>query len=400
MTQTQNIKHKINQQNLIGLFKELSRISGVSGREHRVAGFIRSFFDKASMKIKEDDARIKTGGNQGNLWLIPNSTDLSKPVTAFVAHMDTVRDTSQSVFDINDEKIFSSVPAQLGADNRWGLSMLLNILDICLNDDENPPNIIGICTVAEEAGMLGAKSLDFSICRPEKAIIFDSALRPGSYIKNCAGMSLFECHFSGKAAHSAVDPKSGISAILMAAKVLTEMEMFPVTNGIISNIGSISGGSATNLIPDSCTINGEIRGFNQDDIRNLAQQFSEIASTKAAERGGKVRFSVEVDFEPYSLEKWPELISFTESILERAGLKPNGAVYSGGSDANVLNIAGIPAVNLGVGAQNPHSDNEFVLIEDVRSCLNMISAFYDELKEMESANSAVLMPEQSEKSGQ
>ncbi len=31
----------------------------------------------------------------------------------------------------------------------------------------------------------------------------------------------------------------------------------------------------------------------------------------------------------------------------------------------LLNELGIPSVNLGIGAQNPHSNDEFVLIEDL-----------------------------------
>ena len=36
----------------------------------------------------------------------------------------------------------------------------------------------------------------------------------------------------------------------------------------------------------------------------------------------------------------------------------------GGSDANSLNVNGIKTINLGVGAQNPHGNDEFILYED------------------------------------
>jgi tripeptide aminopeptidase len=37
----------------------------------------------------------------------------------------------------------------------------------------------------------------------------------------------------------------------------------------------------------------------------------------------------------------------------------------GGSDANKYNARGIPAVNIGIGAQKPHSVDEFFLLEDL-----------------------------------
>jgi tripeptide aminopeptidase len=36
----------------------------------------------------------------------------------------------------------------------------------------------------------------------------------------------------------------------------------------------------------------------------------------------------------------------------------------GGSDANSLNAKGIKTINLGVGAQNPHGNDEFILYKD------------------------------------
>ena len=37
-----------------------------------------------------------------------------------------------------------------------------------------------------------------------------------------------------------------------------------------------------------------------------------------------------------------------------------------GSDANSLNGRGLPAINLGIGAQNPHANDEFILRADFR----------------------------------
>ena len=38
----------------------------------------------------------------------------------------------------------------------------------------------------------------------------------------------------------------------------------------------------------------------------------------------------------------------------------------GGSDANSLNVKGIKTINLGVGAQNPHGNDEFILYKDLK----------------------------------
>ena len=43
-----------------------------------------------------------------------------------------------------------------------------------------------------------------------------------------------------------------------------------------------------------------------------------------------------------------------------------------GSDANSLNARGIPSINFGIGAQNPHSNDEFVLLEDLQKTVDII----------------------------
>ncbi|HXG00006.1 MAG TPA: peptidase T, partial [Bacteroidota bacterium] len=53
------------------------------------------------------------------------------------------------------------------------------------------------------------------------------------------------------------------------------------------------------------------------------------------------------------------------------GLTPNPIEYLGGSDANELNAKGIPSVNLGIGAQNPHGNDEFILIEDLHKSVEI-----------------------------
>ena len=46
-------------------------------------------------------------------------------------------------------------------------------------------------------------------------------------------------------------------------------------------------------------------------------------------------------------------------------MEPTPKISLGGSDANSLNGRGIESVNLGIGAQNPHSNEEFIYIEDL-----------------------------------
>ena len=52
-------------------------------------------------------------------------------------------------------------------------------------------------------------------------------------------------------------------------------------------------------------------------------------------------------------------------MIKKVGLKPTPKKSLGGSDANSLNSRGIKTINLGIGAQKPHSNEEFIYVEDL-----------------------------------
>lgn len=359
----------------VTLFKQAAVVPGVSRKERPVAEFVKDQLKELNVRFYEDSAGTSTGGNCGNLIVIPNHVELTKPVTAFLAHMDTARETAQTVIHHENGKISSDGNSQLGADNRAGVALLLWYLRE-LSGKSHPANIICIFTVSEEIGMLGAKHLNTERWNIKQAFVFDSSLDPGHYIADCAGMELFKATFKGKAAHSAVSNGSAISAISIAARAITEMTKHELKPGMTSNIGIVSGGTATNVVAPECTIEGEVRGFSEGDITHILNTYKTMCSDAATTFNGKVSWHSEVDFVPYSISPDSELREHLTACMIAAGLKPVPETYSGGSDANAINAKGIPAINLGIGARNPHSNEEYILEQDFRSMIALINELH------------------------
>ena len=131
------------------------------------------------------------------------------------------------------------------------------------------------------------------------------------------------------------------------------------------NLGTITGGSAVNVIPDQVEINGEVRSFNSDKIKIIVENIKNCFETEAEKLSAKVIFKSDWDFRPYTVHEKDDVFLATSDILKKAGLNPKPVTSLSGSDANSLNGMGIQAVNLGIGAQNPHSNDEFILLEDL-----------------------------------
>ena len=58
--------------------------------------------------------------------------------------------------------------------------------------------------------------------------------------------------------------------------------------------------------------------------------------------------------------------------LEAAGVKPRVKAIRGGTDGARLSYEGLPCPNLCTGGENYHGRFEFIPVEDMEKCVNML----------------------------
>lgn len=349
---------------LVELFLEAVKVDAQSLRERPMAQFVCSALSGLPVTIHEDNIAHTINGECGNLICVPSWFDASRPAIALFAHMDTPRSTVGVHPVLSDSRITSDGTTILGVDNRAGSSVLVHVLKEHLRSVHRG-NFIMVFTVAEEVGMFGSKHVDLEPYDVRMGFVFDCSKRPGVFIQSAVGCSLYDAMFIGKAAHAGVAPENGVSAIQLAAKAISQIPMGRLSPTMTSNVGMIAGGTATNVVAERCTIQGEVREFIPAMIDEHLAMLQKSFEGTAHGMGGSVEFESRVDFPPFSLSADSEVFRTTVDVLRSVGLTPTPIQYLGGSDANMLNQKGIPSVNLGIGAQNPHANNEFILLEDL-----------------------------------
>ncbi|MFN0158020.1 MAG: M20/M25/M40 family metallo-hydrolase [Bacteroidota bacterium] len=361
---------------LVELFLEAVKIDAQSLRERPMVRFIHNALAGLPVTILEDNIARTISGECGNLICVPPWFDPARPAIALFAHMDTPRSTIGVRPTLTDSRITSDGTTILGVDNRAGSSVLLHVLKQHLMV-KNRGNFIVVFTVAEEIGMFGSKHVDLAPYNIRMGFVFDCSRRPGVFIQSAVGCSLYDATFTGKAAHAGVAPENGISAIQIAARAISRIPMGRLSPTMTSNVGMIAGGSATNVVADRCTIHGEVREFVpaliDDHLLFLKAEFEGVALAVA----GGVEFESRMDFPPFALSSESEAFITTVQVLQSVGLTPAPIRYLGGSDANMLNDKGIPSVNLGIGAQNPHANDEFILLEDLHKSAEIANALIE-----------------------
>jgi tripeptide aminopeptidase len=349
---------------LIQLFLRLAPVNALPLAENAIAQSVGVMLRDAGVRVVEDNAASGLGGTSGNLLCFPPDFQPDRPSVMLTAHLDTVLPTLNLKPIVTAERISSDGTTILGGDNRLGVSILAHLLLRLAEAPFPHRNFFVAFTVAEEIGLRGATAIDLTPYKVQSVFVFDCSRRPGVYIKECVGLSLFSARYVGKASHAGVAPQEGINAIALASAGISKLKMGRVDEDTTVNIGRISGGEASNIVPDNVEVDGEVRSFHksrlQDELKHIERTLSEPAAG-----GGKLLFETKSDFEPYAHAGDAPIVLDVEKAMKRAGLSPQPIRYTGGSDANVYNARGIPAVNLGIGAQKPHSFEEFILIEDL-----------------------------------
>ncbi len=349
---------------VVRLFLELVRIDAVSLMERPIADALTRLLTTGGVRVEEDDTGAQVGGNTGNLLCFPPHFDPNKPALMLTAHLDTVLPTAHLKPIVREDRITSDGTTILGADNRAGLSVLVDLLLSSVRPTIPQRNYFCVFTFGEELALYGAGTVDLSRFNVIGGFVFDCSKRPGVYIRESVGLHLFNARVIGKSAHSGVNPEEGVSAIVLASEAIAKLPLGRIDAETTANVGKIVGGEAVNAVPERVAIEGEVRSFTPQRIGEH-MQIIESLFRSTVEGKGKLEFETAVDFEPYVLAPTSPVVVELERALRGAGLEPTPIRYTGGSDANKYNAKGIPAVNIGIGAQKPHSTDEFILIEDL-----------------------------------
>jgi tripeptide aminopeptidase len=345
---------------LIDIFLQLIKIEALSQHEKPVADHIHDFLTNLKLKPYFDKSKVETKSDTGNLICkVGSGGDVM-----FLAHMDTARSTGDVKPLLLADRIASDGTSVLGVDNRAGIAVILYALEKMLLEKNAVKDFTIAFTTCEESSLAGSLNLEIAD-QIKKCFIFDSSLRPGSFIYSSCGAKSFNITIKGKASHSGLAPEKGINAIAIAAQALSKVKQGRIDANTTVNIGTINGGSATNVVPETTQLTGEVRSSEKGMVEKVIQAIKAIFAKEAIDQRAGLVFKDEWDFKPYHIPPESEIYKDILLIMKKVGLTPDPVTSLAGSDANSLNGRGIPSLNLGIGAQNPHANDEFILMDDL-----------------------------------
>ena len=361
----------VNKNRILNNVTSMVALDSPSYDERLVCNYIKDYLQTLGIEAQEDGAGAKIGGTTGNLHAYFEG-DINAEPLLFSSHMDTVEPSHGKQAIIHDDgTITSNGDTVLGSDDLAGVVSILEALTVIKENNLPHRPLELVFTVAEETHGGGATALDYGSIRSKQAYVFDLDGEIGSAASSAPTILTYTAKFVGRSAHAGFASHLGIHAVKAAALAVTKIPCGAVEDGITANVGVIEGGKATNIVPDLCTIKGEIRSFDDAMSDVKFAEVKKICEDAAAEFGATVEFETSKSIHAFSVADDNPVITRFKACCSELGLKGECAPTFGGSDNNVLAQHGIDGIVVSTGMNNCHSVEEFTTVDQLTTAAEL-----------------------------
>lgn len=347
-------------------FLELVAIDSPSWGEAEMAKIVKRKLEELGFRVTEDRVHNLYGYLPG---------ELDKEPILFSAHMDTVEPSKgKKAVCEPDGTIRSAGNAVLGADCLSGLVEILQGIRLLKAAGRPHRPVEVLISVAEETYCQGASVFDFSQIKSQDSYVLDLTGAIGSAARRAPSLVSFVAEVKGRAAHSGMEPEKGINAIAIMAEILASLPQGHLDAETTCNVGLIQGGQMINIVPDSCTIKGEVRGYNHERVMSVVADIERLVREKSEARSARYGFEHTVHIHSYATEIDSTVARRFMQVCSELGLGGTLTETFGGSDQNPLAEYGVQGLVLSNGMYQMHTTSEYTTIEDLWQGSRLVAA--------------------------
>ena len=234
--------------------------------------------------------------------------------------------------------------------------------------------IVLLITPDEEVGSESSRKLLEDECTNSAVSLVLEPSAGGKLKVGRKGVGTFRVELKGISSHAGLDPEKGASAISELASVIKKVESLQDREkGTTVNVGVISGGSRSNVIPDYSYALVDVRAKTIEEKVRVEEYFRAL---KTDDDRVSIRVTGSMERPPMEANrKNLEAFEKIRAIGEGLGIHLDSCEVGGASDGNFISAAGVPVVD-GVGAvgEGAHSAHEFIYIDETLDRIRLLAA--------------------------
>ncbi len=352
------------QERLVKTLMELIQIDSPSGEEDAMDAEVSSRLESMGLEVSHDSFNN----------VIARLSGEGVPIM-LSAHLDTV-EPGRGIEPLVDGGVLRSDGSTiLGGDCKAGVAIVLEGLIAAMESNSGNRAIEVVFTRHEEGGLVGAHHLDFSMVAAKEGVVFDGEGPPNRIILSAPSQNVVTAQITGRAAHAGLEPEKGISALLIAADILSRLPLGRIDEETTANIGRLEGGLKRNIIPEQAFLDGEFRSRSNEKLADVERKFRGVFEEVASRYPeAKIDLDIVNTYQAYNIDAKNEAVAVIGRALSGMGLEPILGSTGGGSDANVFIEKGIAAIPVGIGVRDFHTTWETAVIAEVLQGAQMCEA--------------------------
>ncbi|MET8144550.1 M20 family metallopeptidase [Sphaerisporangium sp. NPDC005288] len=239
-----------------------------------------------------------------------------------------------------------------------------------------------LVTGDEELGSPTSRALiEQEARRATAALVLEASADGGALKVGRKGVSRYEVHVAGRAAHAGLEPEKGVNTTVeLAHLVIAASALGDPAAGTTVTPTVIAAGTTSNTVPASGSFALDVRAWSHDEQlrvdRALRSLTPNLPGAAIEIRGGVNRPPLE---EPASRSLFERAVA----VAERLGLPPvSGATVGGASDGNFTAGVGTPTLDgLGAVGGGAHADHEHVVVARLLDRTVLVRELVAELRE-------------------
>ena len=290
------------------------------------------------------------------------------PTLMCIGHMDTVFDPGTAA--ARPFSIVDGIAKGPGVtDMKSGLLAGLYAIDALRGTGGIPlGRLVFIANPDEEIGSpVSTPHIRRLAAEVDACLVLECARANGDIVSSRKGNVGLVITVHGRAAHAGVEPEKGRSAILEAARIVTELHALNGRwSGVTINVGVIRGGTRPNVVAERCELEVDLRAVTRDTLVEAEAAIRAAAEPRVVP---DVAVTVEEAGRHWPMEKRERsgrLVGHAAGIAAALGFPLRDAATGGASDANTTAGAGVPTIDgLGPIGGLDHSPGEYLEVGSI-----------------------------------
>jgi glutamate carboxypeptidase len=346
---------------LIMMLKEMVELESPSGNKHhldRLARHIGSMFVSPGFLV-EYSIQDKAGDH----LIVRSMRAKDKKPVLLLCHMDTVWDAgtlAQRPLRFEGDRLYGPGVLDMKGGIVIGISTLLSLQRV---GELGSHPVILLITSDEEVGSRTSRALiERLAAEAELVLCLEPGLADGALKTSRKGVGQIEIVVEGRAAHAGGSHEKGRNAIEeLAHHVLAAQKMTDYSCGTTLNVGLISGGSRSNVVPELASA---LIDFRMTDAGEAERVLQWAKSLRPVLEGTALQVNAALERPPMARDAcMAATFERIRQIGEKIGFDLREGSTGGGSDANFVARLGIPVMDgLGAVGDGAHAVDEFIVL--------------------------------------